>query len=38
MKYKDIDDFLGNTFIDWVKENFKQGISGDPISWKEYFK
>ncbi len=36
MKYRAIDEKLGKAFIDWVKSKFKQGINGDPISWKEH--
>ncbi|WP_226805512.1 Nmad2 family putative nucleotide modification protein [Agriterribacter humi] len=38
MKYRTIDNKLGNEFILWMKENFAIGISGDPISWMEYYK
>jgi hypothetical protein len=38
MMYKAIDQNFGKQFIEWVKSNFKHGINGDPISWKEYFK
>lgn len=38
MKYKNIDSKLGNQFVSWVEKNFTPGITGDPISWKEYNK
>ena len=38
MMYKSIDEAFGKSFIEWVESNFKQGLNGDPISWKDYFK
>ncbi len=38
MMYKSIDQTFGKSFIEWVKSNFKQGVNGDPISWKEYLR
>lgn len=35
MKYKDLED-EGDLLVKWLQSNFKKGINGDPINWKEY--
>ena len=36
MKSKSIDQTIANSFIKWLRKNFDQGISGNPINWSEY--
>jgi hypothetical protein len=36
MKSTSIDISIGIEFIKWVKENFNEGINGEPINWNEY--
>lgn len=35
MKYKGLSE-IGIPFIDWVKDNYNKGISGDPVNWNQY--
>lgn len=34
--YKDIDEACIQEFVEWLKQNFKSGINGDPCNWKEF--
>lgn len=36
MKGPSIPDDIGAGFLNWLQENFKPGIHGDPISWGEH--
>jgi hypothetical protein len=35
MKYKGLNE-VGAKVINWLSKNSKNGISGDPLNWKEY--
>ena len=34
--YRDISDKLKAAFLQWLEENFKLGINGEPINWRQY--
>lgn len=38
MKGPSIPDEVASEFIDWLQSNFRYGIHGDPINWKEHLK
>lgn len=35
MKSNSISKEIGNNFIEWLESNYKKGLHGDPINWKE---